>query len=75
MNASKEECRKAIQNLWIAAKAVDETISDPQERERIKRPLLRVEDFLEVSATRLPTEAAYERDRQRRKEKTVGANK
>ena len=67
MNASKENCRKANEDLWKAAEAADVWISDPIGKDRLKKYLLKVQNFLEAAERKLPTEAAFARARDRKK--------
>jgi hypothetical protein len=68
MNASKENAKKAQSDLWQAAEMMDKVLTKEQ-RDPIKRTLTRVLAFLESAERKLPTEAAYKRDKDRRAEK------
>lgn len=66
MNASKEQCRSANKSLWDAAEKLDLLIPGDDNRNEVKRLLLRVQTFLDVAERKLPTEAAFTKDRVRR---------
>lgn len=68
MNASKEQAKVAKDNLWDAAEMVD-MIGCPDDplRDKIKRVLCQVENFVIAAERKLPTEAAFAKDRKRRK--------
>jgi hypothetical protein len=65
MNASKEEARKAYKALEEAAMMLDSVVGYDLVQ-GIKRRLARAQDFLEAAVRKLPTEAAYARDKGRR---------
>lgn len=72
MRASKEAAEQARQELAELAEAFDMIEAGQIETVERSLPRLRqlsnsVGEFLNVAKRRLPTEAAYDRDRQRRK--------
>lgn len=64
MHASKEEAVKALVNLEKAACLVDGCQAGL--RDEIKRCLLQVQNFLEVSGKKLPREESYAKEKARR---------
>jgi hypothetical protein len=73
MNASKEEARKAIRHLWEVAETLDEAtrngelVDGVDFVESLKRKLLCVQDFVKAAERKLPTEAAYAKEQNRKK--------
>jgi hypothetical protein len=68
MNASKEEARKANESLETAAMHLDKCMPESQRwnKDFIKQCLLRVQNFIEAAERKLPTEAAYSREKSRK---------
>lgn len=66
MNASKEQARQSLAYINMAATMLDAHVDNVQAKNDIKRTLLNVQEFCEAAERKLPTEAAYKRDRQRR---------
>lgn len=64
MRASKEECHIAIQN-------VKELMFDLAHTSRDLERFSHVQEFLDVAVKRLPSEAAYDRDLNRRKKEAT----
>jgi hypothetical protein len=71
MNASKEEARKADEGLEQAARLLDVAVSDVTQRNEIKKCLLRVQNFVEAAGKKLPTEASYAKEKERRVKKAT----
>lgn len=65
MNASKEEARKALKALVGISDGMGQ-----EARNRESGRLISIQEFLEAAERKLPSEAAYAKDKQRRK---VGA--
>ena len=74
MNASKETAKSARNDLWRAAELLDLHMLDVASKQAIKAHLLRADAFVEAAERWLPTEASFERDRQRRKAKATAAS-
>ena len=68
MNASKEEARKANEGLGRAATIADliDRHPEPDKLKELKLCLVRVQNFVEVAERKLPTEAAYAKDKKRK---------
>jgi hypothetical protein len=66
MNASKEEARKANEQLEECAGKMDLLVPGDEDRKELKRHLLRVQGFLEAAERKLPTEAAYAKEKARK---------
>lgn len=72
MNASKENCRKARNAIEQAALGLDLAMpGNKPARDRLKVYLLQVDNFLEVAETKLPTEASFKAELDRRKQRTI----
>lgn len=69
MNASKEEARKANKDIETCCEKMDLLVPAKADRDELKRYLIRVQDFVEAAEKKLPTEAAYAREKTRRKTK------
>lgn len=67
MNASKEEAAKAGIAILEAADLLDVAVTDKPQRDEIKKRLIRIEAFVDAAKSKLPTEAAFARDKDRRK--------
>ena len=69
MNASKEEARKAAIRLDEAAYMLDRLLGPAmKDGNPIKQILVVIQAFIEAAERKLPTEAAYAKDRKRRKQ-------
>ena len=66
MNASKENARKARENLEECAEKMDLLVPGDEDRLELKRYLIRVHNFLEAAERKLPSEATFTRDRKRK---------
>lgn len=66
MNASKENARKSLKDVEQVALGLDGLPITTPPRDRLKAYLLRIEAFLEAAEVKLPTEASFKRDKQRR---------
>jgi hypothetical protein len=65
MEATKENCRKVIGNLQTARREAYEAGLG----EDGNRTLMEVQEFLDKVSKRLPSQAAIDRDKERRKKK------
>lgn len=61
MNASKENGRKALQNLQIICNCME-----TEDRTAVSAELLGVEKFLEAAIRKLPSEQAFAKDKKRK---------
>lgn len=66
MNASKEEAKKANRDCEDLALLLDDLIENEDNRDIPKRLLLRIQCFIEVAQKKLPSEAAYQREAERK---------
>lgn len=67
MNASKEECQKAMDELANVAEYADRIIAHPNLVISIKTSLARILDFLEKAKAKLPTENAFANQKTKKK--------
>lgn len=63
MNASKEQCRKAKEALRVVSIQGHILPGDPTNE------ILFINDFLEAAERKLPTEAAFSRDKKKSKQR------
>lgn len=66
MRATKEEARKADKTLWEAAELLEQ-IQDKMFKDSVNSRLLVVQEFIDSAEARLPTQAAVDRDRLRKR--------
>lgn len=67
MNASKENALKAEQDINEMAEKMDVLVPGDEDRTELKRYLLRIQTFVEAAKRKLPTEAAYEKEKLRKR--------
>ncbi len=71
MNASKEEAKKANDDTAQVSRLIDAAVANPAYLREIKEVLGRVQAFVIAAERKLPSEAAYAKERTRKRRQVV----